>query len=164
MSFIGAVNLPWNLDVALMAVLFLEVGYIIQRSDLLHNLESKPGQGFILVVFTLIIGLVAIALNSVETVDFDGNIYGNVVLMIIGALGITIPLMYIAMRLDGTRFIMGFDYFTGSISHTVLERIGIYNWVTQSVMKMVILTIGIIIWTAIIHLIPNKSIRRTLSL
>lgn len=127
--------------------------------------------------FLLFLGLVSIHLN--ESVDFDGNSYGNVFLMVIGAVTVSLFVIFFCRKCltkenhicrifaffgKHTIFIMGFDYFIGNISKVLLIHMGVnqWDWVTLFPLKTVLISIGILIWTWIVKRIPNDKVKKYL--
>lgn len=81
----GIIKLPWNIDTALMGVLFVYLGYISDKI-LQTNADKFVGGGInLLVILLLIIGSICIMLNPIEQVNFDDNHYGNLIFMLCGA-------------------------------------------------------------------------------
>jgi hypothetical protein len=165
LSITEIVKLPWNIDTALMAVLFIWIGLYLKEK---LNIEDINIIG---VIILLVVGILSVKYNSVE-VNFDNNRYGNPILMAIGAFCLCIVVVWLSFNLSKrfgckilqfygqhTIFIMGFDYFTGTIVKGVLYKIGIDNWLPVFVGKILILTVGIIIWMAMVNKIKNKKIR-----
>ena len=58
-----------------------------------------------------------------------------------------------------TIFIMGFDYLSGSIAaHFVHQFILVFA------LKMIILSLGALLWTGMINIIPNEKVRHVLKI
>jgi hypothetical protein len=156
-------KLPWNIDTALVLLLFLEVGYLF-KSSIQYDVKA------VAYVMALMIGILLICINT--NVDFDGNEYGNIILMIFGALFVDMPILGISKKIyeckilqfygKHTLFIMGFDYLSGHISDIILNKINFDNWFSLFILKLVILTIGVVIWNFIVSLIPNNKIKKLL--
>lgn len=137
-------KLPWNIDTAWMAIVFLFLGYQLYRyQDVLFqvNLSCCFGIG--------VLGLLAAYANPVA-VNFNNNEYGNLFLMLIAAGGISFCLIRVIQKYQPcaaifgfygkhTLFIMGFDYFSNLVSLKFVQ-----NFCLQFFLKMIILTIGII--------------------
>lgn len=182
--FMDAPKLFWNMDTALMAVLFISIGYRCKEESLKFE-KSKYCQSstwyFFIIVLLIILGSVAIHLNPVEHVDFDDNIYGNLLCMICGALSISLGLMILCFRtikhwnqtlVKGicylgrhTVFFMGFDYFSGSAARQLLSVAGLYpSWYWVFGLKLVMLLVGLFLWNAVMERIaaniPNAKYLR----
>lgn len=64
-----------------------------------------------------------------------------------------------------TKFIMEFDYFTGSVASVALLYYGLNNWGSIFVVKMLVLSsFGILIWSGIVKAIRNEKIKNIMSL
>ena len=154
MSYTEMPKMPWNLDTALMAVFFMCLGLKIREGELI---KKMPGW---FVPIALVAGIAAIYFNPIDHVDFDGNRYGNVVLMLVGAVMISSVLFFICKQIhwhgrmasvlswfgQHTLFIMGFDYFAGSLARSVLSKVGFQNWLSVFILKLVLLTAGCVAW------------------
>ena len=155
-------KLPWNVDTALMSLFFILVGQFLYKHDKLLNLD------ILLYVLLAALGVFATYLNP-ETVNFDDNEYGNLLLMLIAASTLSIFVIALAKhfnpfpRLIGfwgrhTLFIMGFDYFSGMVVSRITE-----NFLLLFLGKMILLTVGILIWNKIISVISNSKLKEVLS-
>ena len=170
-------KLPWNIDTALMGTVFVASGFAIAHNQFLQQFWSQSKQKCLLiVVVTFIIGLSSIYLNPIEQVSFNNNRYGNIALMLLGAIGICGTLVTVAYRFpwekthfhylvwlgQHTIFVMGFDYFTGSIARFVLGKVGFENWLSVFFLKILMLTIGCFVWTWAISKIKAVRVRKVL--
>lgn len=61
-----------------------------------------------------------------------------------------------------TIFIMGFDYFSNWLSNKTHGIIGISNWASVTILKIVVLIIGICIWYGILKILPEWKIKNYL--
>lgn len=172
LSYAEFFKLPWNIDTALMGVVFLYFGYNLRQLKMLEKVKALSLFTRILMLTVIgIIGIISIICNPVKSVNFDGNRYGNVFLMIIGALAICFVLFYFCYRIPWqgmigksiawfgrhTIFIMGFDYFTGSISREILGKLDLENWATVFTVKIIILTVLCLAWN---YLISRLNIKK----
>lgn len=178
LSHFNVFKLPWNIDTAMMGTVFVTFGFLMKQYGLLQrfNAQSFSTKTLLIILFTFV-GYIAILMNPVESVDFDGNPYGNVILMLIGSIPICFVLFYLSYRTlwkglitnylswlgQHTIFIMGFDYFSGSIARGVLEKVEFDNWASVFVLKAILLTIGCLLWNWAVSKIKNKSIRQALA-
>lgn len=121
---IDFIKLPWNLDVALMAILFLHIGYEMKRlGSLKRLLEHKLFARAIITEFAFVVGTIATFYNP-KSVGFCSNTYGNPVFMVIGAIGYSVVVIMVSTSIANhtilvkkalmylskhTIFIMGFD-------------------------------------------------------
>ncbi len=178
LDLINVPKLPWNIDTALMAVFFIELGYNLKKYLLL---EKKAAYRNVIFgfgeAFLLFLGLFSIHMN--ESVDFDGNSYGNVFLMVIGAVTVSLFVIFFCRKCltkenhicrifaffgKHTIFIMGFDYFIGNVSKVLLIHMGVnqWDWFTLFPLKTVLISIGILIWTWSVKRIPNDKVKKYL--
>lgn len=156
-------KLPWNIDTAMMGVLFAYIGYVAKNRKWIEKFESvNKWLQFAIVVLSVVIGLILVYLNPIASVSFDNNRYGNSFMMIGGALLLNFPLMYICYYFshfiingellscflmymgNNTIFIMGFDYVCSSIALKLLQGYGI--WQSMFLIKVCLLSAGIILW------------------
>lgn len=155
-------KLPWNIDTALMSLVFLYCSTMLKKYDS-HFMKISP----MVIIVLGVIGAVAAYINP-EAVNFDNNYYGNTLLMIVSAITLSLCLIYFVRRINPlpklfsfygkhTIFIMGFDYLSGSIATQF-----VHHFMLVFVMKMIILTIGVLLWTGLIKFIPNEKVRQVL--
>lgn len=95
--------------------------------------------------------------------------------MLLGAIPIIIVLMTSCKKLclnrkcrtlaffgKHTISIMAFDYWAGTIGGGILKIMGLEQWLFLFLIKISLLVVGILIWTAIVKRIPNGMIRKNL--
>ena len=169
---LGCPKLPWNVDTALMGIVFMYFGFLVKEKGLLARTN-------VLISLLLIpLGLYLINLNPVSTVSFDGNSYGNPILMVSGAaamiFAITLPIMrteslaerwYIkCFSIPGqhTLFIMAFDYLSRTLCIHGL-KINEMDWALVLAGKIVILCIGYTVWSMMLRKIKNEQLRQLLA-
>lgn len=154
-----------------MGVVFVEIGVLIRR--VITKFELKK-ENFVIIPIGILISFIAAYLNS--PVDFNGNTYGNIILMFFGAVPVSISIMIACRSIfsihrrerllsylgQHTLFIMGFDLLSLNFTKVVLGMMGIENWINVFIFKMILLLVGSLIWTKIIDLIPNKKISKVL--
>lgn len=166
LNYLNVIKLPWNIDTALMGILFIEFGIFIRKRTNVTGTFSPLR----LCVF-LPIGYLIINMNPVTEVSFNNNRYGNLLLMIPGALltimsviiisqklCIRLKCSYIAFLGKHTMLIMGFDYFSGTIARGILGEIGYANWASIFALKILLLTGGILSWIMIDKQIRIRSV------
>lgn len=170
-------KLPWNLDTAMMGLVFFEIGVQIQRKQLVQkiNMRFSAMQSTFLMVALFLLGILCICANS--AVEFNENMYGNAVLMVTGA-----SCMVFVWILIGVKFykknkitdfvifwgkysliVMGFDYFSGKCSNLFWGKLGFLNWFSVFVLKLFILFCGIYIWSILtkrLSALPSKKVMR----
>ena len=61
-----------------------------------------------------------------------------------------------------TIFILGFDYLSGTIARMVLERFNYDCWASIFVLKIIILSVGCLIWTVVVKKVKIEVIRKSL--
>ena len=155
-------KLPWNIDTALMSMMFLYCGSMLKKYDL-HFMKISP----MVIIVLGVIGAVAAYINP-ETVNFDNNCYGNILLMFLAAITLSLCMIYFVRRINPlpklfsfygkhTIFIMGIDYLSGSIT-----TLFVHQFILVFALKMVILTLGVLLWTGLINHIPNEKVRQVL--
>lgn len=161
-------KLIWNIDTALMAVAFIYIGYMASgEKERLFEKKKHASVTLCLLVF----GTFCIYIN--KRVDFNNNEYGNFVLMMLGAILVSYVLSYfvhyvhplteaVAFFGKHTIFIMGFDYFSGKIGMRLTNSVGVYNWLTVFLTKILILIVGLTLWYFVIGLIRNDKINKLL--
>lgn len=135
LSYLEIFKLPWNIDTAMMATVFIGIGYLLKERRVLGWFEKRPAYlQAIGLICIAVLGILSIHFNPIDSIGFDGNCYGNALLMLIGALSICFVLFYLCYRINWsgavakilswfgqhTIFIMGFDYFSGSIAEKIL--------------------------------------------
>lgn len=166
-------KLPWNIDTALMAIPFIAAGYGSRRCPLFEKCGRNLGKLAVFGAVAVPAAAAAILCNGIM-VNFDNNEYGNPLLMIIGAAGFSMPLLCLYSRLANdhknpmihavsslgrhTVFVMGFDYFAGSLAGFFTAR-----WYLFFLIKCVILMIGLVIWYQLIGIMKNGRIKSVLS-
>ena len=172
LNIFHAPKLFWNLDSALMAVLFIYLGDKINlNNSFLFNLDA------IKVTLLVCIGFIAAYVNS--SVSFDGNEYGNIILMVCSGLFISFGFMYLFRHICNppkflsyfgkhTLFFVGFDYFSCILALKIFCKFGLLsaqnNFFTVFCFKIVILSTGLFLWNIFINRISNDKFRRVLSI
>lgn len=158
-------QLPWHLDIAFLGMLYMYIGYVINKYDLLDFIK-KPAY----IIILIITGSICVMLNS--TVDINPRRLGNIVLLIIGSTCISCFLLSIFRLLsvnnhvllllgNNTIIIMAFNYALNSYMQLLYERLSIasiipLNWFLQSI-------IGIIFFYATIsiksHILNHRLLK-----
>ena len=86
-------KLPWNMDTALMGLFFIVIGYELKERKIIEKISSMQ------ICLCAIVGINAILLNPIEYVNFDDNRYGNYLMMIIGAVSMSLVIIFITKRM-----------------------------------------------------------------
>lgn len=164
LDYFDAPKLPWNIDTAFVAVVLICFGMWIKHTSILEKKQLIP--------ILAIIGLTAIYANPIAEVNFDNNEYGNPALMLAGALCVSMSLIilchwigesdnrinhYISWLGRHTVFIMGFDYFSNTVSQLLCSKIGLGNFVVIFIVKSILLSFGCLVWNRYINFLPEKA-------
>lgn len=159
-----------------MALGFIEFGRF------LRNVLCKGQCNLFVNVLLWCIGSIAIVANPVyNNVSFDSNRYGNLMLMVIGACCLSVVIINVANYIDRkliqkknfirnrllylgkhTRFIMGFDYFAGSVIRLILEKVDLLSWYTEFLGRLVLLMVGLQVWCFVVEKIPSQRVKKLL--
>ena len=154
----NVIKLFWNLDTAMMAVLFMYIGICVKKYikkwDNLNFIQL-----FSLFILLYVIGITAIKNNTIESVCFDNNDYGNIFMMLIGSISLSFLIIIMCYRLrdnlnnfitkyiiwlgKNTIFIMSFDYFSRSCAYMILSK---EQWLPVFIVKVAIVSIGALIY------------------
>ena len=152
----GAPKLPWNIDSAMMALIFVYAGYEMRRRDIVGYLLRRP----VFVVLLIVCGSAAIVFNPVAKIDFDYNCYGNLFLMLTGALMVPVALFAIfrivswdkpVLRImcwfgKHTILFMGFDYFAGFVARSIITWLPVKGWPVALILKICLLSLIAFVW------------------
>lgn len=175
LDLLNILKLPWNIDSALMGVLFINLGWELKNSGILERALSYKKVISLIILF--IAGSISAYLNSIDYVNFDNNEYGNVLLMIISAFSLSITLLSFCKIVCGkvkegkgikiimylsrhTLFIMGFDYLSTSIAGIMLTVMRLsYNWFSLFTGKLLIISVGLFFWRLIVTRMPEGKIK-----
>lgn len=173
----------WNIHSALMAVLFVEIGYILRKISFFERysgLKTIDKLGIFLVM--VIGGYASIYYNSMIPMDVDinGGRYGILPMMLSGAILLSLAFLtlcyiwgrrinkltmyaYVLLQKLGrhTIFILAFDMATQSWAEIILNHtIGYTVWYFQFMIKIVFLFIGYIVWKNLVEIIMSDKIKR----
>lgn len=140
-------KLPWNIDTALMAILFIWIGYKFKR-----YIDERKQHSWILLGIGFV-GITSIYFNS--RIEFNENGYGNIALMLIGAFSLSYVAVQVSLLLDNrlgllsmylrwigrnSLWFMAFDYFTRTMVNHYLSQIGLQGWMWEFLFKLIILS------------------------
>ena len=178
LSYFDIFKLLFNIDTAMMGTVFILTGSVLRKYDILGKIKryTLPKKVLVFVIISTF-GVFGICYNPIDMVNFDNNRYGDVLLMLIGAVSISLVLIFLCyvIKWKGlianglswfgrhTIFIMGFDYFSGGVASKILTKTRLQNWASMFAMKILILLVGCLIWTAIVRKIKWVSVRKMLS-
>lgn len=157
---------PWHLDVALIGMIFMYVGYWLQRGSLL---QKKTG---IELIALFIVGTYVILSNN--ELDINLRVVGNMFLAFTGS----VIMAYIVLSIcknenftpklleyfgKNTILIMAFNYAINSYFSALWERIPVLNkightWIAISIADVLICAVIIYCWNRIEDKIPKLKI------
>lgn len=169
MKYIGIDELPWHVEVAVMASVFMFFGLMLYENqgklDGLNN-QSKTG---VIAVCALIGTVVAIANGRVNMVK---NIYNNEMMFLISAVLISFSLIYairlysdkLPMRIRNifilwgrnTLIFLGFNYMINTVVSHVFRFVGMENTVVYSITDVVLVMVGCSIMALMLAHIRTK--------
>lgn len=148
LSYYNVGQLPWHIETALLGMVFMLIGYEINRKELLNSKHLD----WSMVSVIAAMGVYCIFSNS--RVDINSNVINNVVLLYIGAIAISFILLWICMRyLAECRFFaylgrntiifLAFNYAINKYSRFVwveilLLREVLYTWLLESIVNIVV--------------------------
>lgn len=121
-------KLWWNMDNALIACVFIYIGYSIRTYKIMY---IKWG--------IIIAAVISIFLYGLPLCDYDGNRISPVWQSYLVAVGMTLVVFDISKSLHSnflsycgrhTLFFFGYNYFWISICHGILSVVGAYNYIT----------------------------------
>lgn len=176
-------KLIWNIDTALVAILFFHIGQIVKTKEKILDEKLTVYKFGVVTTLLTILSLISTHYNSLEEISFNNNDYGNLALFLLGSIPIILAIILICKKFavvckcnilkffgKHTLFIMGFDYFSSSIVNMVFNQfldIEIsemsIGWILCFVCKIIILVIGVILWSFVISKVPNKELRKILA-
>ena len=175
----GCPKLFWNIDSALMGIIFIAFGHMIRTSDLLGKFENLSlTKQISLLVIMFCVGTAGIMFNfnfGDGSVSFDNNHYGSLILMIIGATGVSLVVFCVVRKIFADRsgflgylgqhtvFIMSFDFFANRIASHSLDFLGMHNVFTALTLKLAIIITGLMLWNMLIKRIHNENIRELMT-
>ncbi len=96
-------RLPWGLDVAPMAILFITIGYVIRQNDFDKFLSSRSV--FDILIVTTLISYLVVSINGHVGMSYRN--YGNSFLFVLGALSGTLFLYSISRFYSGLLSVVG---------------------------------------------------------
>lgn len=145
------IQFPWHMETALIGAVMMYFGMLLKK----FNFIKRCSVSIILLVMT--IGLIGIKFNS--RVDMNPNRVGNYILFWIGALGVSIGILYLGVKYlknikflsflgQNTILIIGFNYFFNTLIKNIwplVTRIIHYNWFLASVISLTMNVLFIIV-------------------
>lgn len=175
-----ALVLPFSLHTVWTGVIFLEVGYIIRRYELIERISNTTALRKIIVfVLSFAAGTVGIIFNPVNPrVDISYGNIGSVILMLIGSIGISYALMCAMSLIKNekvlapfayvgrhTIFLMAFDWFSNDAGGQILIRfMKNWEWWVSFITRAILLALMLALWQLIILPIRNDKVKKTLNI
>lgn len=171
LDLFNIVKLPWNIDTALMAVLFIYLGYLLKKLEILEKIRKYSVFAVLSIPVLCAVGFFAIKNN--QSVNFDNNFYGNPILMIIGAATWTLLLLIIFSGIPekiaakdffftffgkNTILMMGFDYLFGTLVYELLAAVGYSKWYLWFVCKLVLITVFVVIYNLLKRVFQRRKL------
>ena len=100
MGYFNLPKLPWNVDTAMMAVVFMAMGdWLYKKGDILDpKITKQKFRTFAISVVLVCVGLISIYFNQIDLVSFVNNRYGDYILMLLGATSMILA-MYLLGRI-----------------------------------------------------------------
>ena len=170
LSAVNAPKLFWNIDTAMMAVLFMYIGTLVGTCGEIRRQEylNISRKAIFVLISASIIGILSIKYNPTEIVSFDDNSYGDLLLMLTGSIAISFVIITICYWLQNkmnniiskyiiwlgknTIFIMSVDYFSNTLACYVIPK---DQWLLVFFLKLVIISISLIIYKIFIYSVIN---------
>lgn len=186
LAYIRCPKLPWNIDTALLATVFCYGGVLLARYKMIsYFLRWNSFKKWLFLFVTMVVGVQFVFLNArIEEVNFNSCVYGNYFFMLIGAFGISIAMILFMMILQlyvddeangaihhcygivdkyflwlgrHTILIMAFDYQSMSVAVRITRKLlGEENWTIEFILKVLIISFVMAVWTKIIELLPSR--------
>lgn len=173
--------LPLRLHASLLGVVFLQIGLLIKKYNLIKKIDTKSVfVRIIVIVVTLVLGTLTIRVNNVNPwIDMNNARYGNAILMILGAVLMTLAIMmvcnvgekslqkiYSPMQILGkhTIIILAFDEASNAIGGIAIGYLHLpFEWYTAFAVRITILAVMVVIWQLLIRMTGNKKIMNFLN-
>lgn len=157
--FIG-IKLLWNIDVSLVAVTFVGMGYLIKKLDLINKVDN-----YINVIIFMVLNLVFGTLNT--EINMFSGIYGNYIYFYLASITGTIGMILICKKVKSSKILefIGQNTFVYLAIHqyvvySVLKKITGRFITNNSGISLIIIAIGYVLFTVVILYVPIKIINR----
>ncbi|WP_027206301.1 acyltransferase family protein [Butyrivibrio fibrisolvens] len=164
-DYTNAPILPWQINIALLGMSFMYIGHIIREKNVLDSIHEYR---IVYIILALVGGYCILSNNNV---DLAANMIGNIVLMYIGALSISILVLLVSRRYlykfrilelfgKNTILFMAFNYTINGYSRWVFLTVlhfDSYPWWLITIMNLFVLWIMCIIWNEIKKKYPKIS-------
>lgn len=156
---IGIINLPWNLDIALFALPFMYFGLLMNKYNFLNNYKHPY------TILFLVIFLLSVCFNT--TINFNSRHLGNVIFTYLGAISMSLIVLYYSKYLEkskilkffgkNTMFIIGYNY---AINYLYLGYFYMFTFIDCWEIKFINITIMISIFILIRNKIVNIRVKQ----
>ena len=172
--YTGLFKLPWNVDTALWALLYMLVGYKLKQIDFQSAVTSRKALWSVISFAMLVVGSFAALLNDIEFVSMDSIEMGNVLLMLLSTLLIPISLIIFVILFipenrvleiygRNTVIILGTNYLVNKTVYILWDLFlpsfkTDYSWIIQCVIQVAVL--GVLAFFADIYK-KRKSVIKT---
>lgn len=158
-AFIG-IKLVWNIDVSLVAVTFVGIGYLIKKLDLINKIDN-----YIYIIVLVVLNLVFGTLNT--EINMFSGIYGNYICFYLASITGTIGVILICKKISSSKVLefIGQNTFVYLAIHqyvifSVLKKITGIFITDNSGISLIIIAIVYVLFTIVVLYIPIKIINR----
>lgn len=158
-KYIG-IKLVWNIDVALIAITFVGMGYVIKKLDILNKIDK-------IIYFIIFMGLNLIFGSLNTEVNMFYSTYGNYLYFYLAAITGTIGIVIICKKIKKSKILefIGQNTFVYLAIHqyiifNVLNKITKKIIFNESAAIEIIIAVGYVIFTVAILYIPIKIINK----
>lgn len=170
-AYYGITQLPWHIDVALIASLFMLVGYYMHKCE--NKIDKIKKYLIIICLFIFMAGSIIIFING--RINMVQNQYQNIILFIIGAAMLSFAIMTLCRLLyvklnpnikkalmywgRDTLIFMGFNYTINLILRQIFKAVHMEQSMAYSVIDIIVVMAGCSIAIAVWHVIQRKACR-----
>lgn len=117
-EYIFNIDLPWNLDLSMICLLFYEIGYLIKELKLIDKIKNKLNLGFLIGILLsslgILLGTISIRITSRRLDIFYGEL-GMPIIGILGAFFTCVGLVYISFCIPRIKILESIGCHTMSI-------------------------------------------------
>lgn len=169
-AYYGITQLPWHIDVALIASLFMLVGYYMHKCE--NKIDKNKKYLIIICLFSFMAGSIIIFING--RINMVQNQYQNILLFIIGAAMLSFAIMtscrllYFKLNPNikkalmywgrDTLIFMGFNYVINLILRQIFKVVHMEESMVYSIIDIVAVMAGCSIVAAVWHMIQKKCV------
>ena len=163
-------QLPWHIDIALLGVVFMYIGFKIKELKIMERIEYRLS----FIIISNILGFYCIFTNP--TIEINPNIINNVVLLYVGSISTTFSILllckYYVKRCAFLEYlgkntipIMGFNYAINTYSRIIWNKITYklsinisYTWWMLTIVDIICCMIIIWVWKKIKDKYPKLNL------